>query len=78
MIVHICNLRPKEFVHTFGDLHIYTNHGEQMKKQLSREPLPLPILKLSRQISSIDHFKYEYFKIISYEDGPAIKAPIAI
>jgi thymidylate synthase len=78
MVAHICDLHPKEFVHTFGDLHIYTNHVEQVKEQLSRKPLPLPALKLNRQVSSIDDFKYEDFEIVGYEHCPAIKAPIAV
>ncbi|MDR2603640.1 MAG: thymidylate synthase [Puniceicoccales bacterium] len=78
MVAHVCNLHPKEFVHTFGDLHIYINHVEQVKEQLSRKPLPLPTLKLNRQVSSIDDFKYEDFEIVGYEHGPAIKAPIAV
>ncbi|MDR1173445.1 MAG: thymidylate synthase [Puniceicoccales bacterium] len=78
MVAHVCNLHPKEFVHTFGDLHIYTNHLEQVKEQLTRKPFPLPTLKFSRQVPSIDDFKYEDFEIVGYEHGPAIKAPIAV
>ncbi|MDR2778796.1 MAG: thymidylate synthase [Puniceicoccales bacterium] len=78
MVAYVCNLHPKEFVHTFGDLHIYTNHLEQVEEQLSRKPLSLPTLRLTRPVHSIDDFKYEDFEIVGYEHCPAIKAPIAV
>ncbi|MDR1595395.1 MAG: thymidylate synthase [Puniceicoccales bacterium] len=78
MVAHVCGLHAREFVHTFGDLHIYSNHVEQVREQLSRKPLPLPMLRLSESITAIDNFCYEDIEVIGYEHCPAIKAPIAI
>jgi thymidylate synthase len=78
MIAQVCGLKAKEFVHTFGDLHLYANHIEQAKEQLSREPRPLPQMKINPDIKQIDDFKYEDFELINYNPHPSIKAPIAV
>lgn len=78
MIAHICNLEVGDFVHTFGDLHIYTNHMEQVELQLSREPYELPTLNIKRKITNIEDFQYEDFEILNYKSHPVIKAPVAI
>ncbi|MEJ2094625.1 MAG: thymidylate synthase, partial [Gammaproteobacteria bacterium] len=78
MIAQVCGLRPGEFVHTFGDAHLYLNHLEQVDEQLSRKPLPLPVMKINPDVTSILDFKYEDFELIGYESHPAIKAPIAV
>jgi thymidylate synthase len=69
---------PGEFVHTFGDLHLYENHLEQAKLQLSREPRPLPTMRNNPTVRDIFQFKYEDFTLEDYDPHPAIKAPIAI
>ncbi len=78
MVAQVCGLKPGEFVHSFGDLHIYTNHLEQVKLQLSREFRPLPQMKLNPAIKNIHYFTYPDFEVIGYDPHPAIKAPIAV
>ena len=78
MIAQVCDLRPGEFVHTFGDVHIYRNHMEQVKLQLNREPFPLPAMKLNPAVKNIFDFKFEDFTLENYECHPAIKAPVAV
>jgi thymidylate synthase len=78
MVAQVCNLRAGDFVHTFGDAHIYANHFDQVKLQLSREPRPLPQMRLNPSVSSIFDFKYDDFEIVGYDPHPGIKAPIAI
>ena len=78
MVAQVCGLKPGEFVHTFGDLHLYANHVEQAKLQLSREPRPLPQMKLNPAVKNIDDFKFEDFELVGYDPHPAIKAPIAV
>ena len=78
MMAQVCGLAPGDFVHTFGDAHLYLNHVEQAKLQLSREPRPLPTMRLNREIHSIYDFKYEDFSLEGYDPHPAIKAPIAV
>ncbi|MEQ1675364.1 MAG: thymidylate synthase [Chitinophagaceae bacterium] len=78
MIAQVCDLQPGEFIHTFGDVHIYNNHMEQVKLQLSREPFPLPTMKLNPAIKNIFDFKYEDFTLENYQSHPAIKAPVAV
>ena len=78
MIAQICNLKPGDFVHTFGDLHLYANHVEQAKLQLSREPRPLPILRLNTEIKKLEDFDYADISIVDYDPHPVIKAPIAV
>jgi thymidylate synthase len=78
MIAQVCGLRPGEFIHTFGDLHLYENHLEQARLQLAREPRPLPQLRLNPAIKRIDAFEYQDFELADYQPHPAIKAPIAV
>ncbi len=78
MMAQVTNLAPGEFVHTLGDAHIYKNHFEQVKLQLSREPRTLPTMRLNPEVKDIFGFKYEDFPIENYDPHPGIKAPIAI
>lgn len=78
MIAQVCNLEPGEFIHTFGDVHIYNNHLEQVHLQLSRKPLPLPTMKLNAEVKNIFDFKYEDFSLENYQFHPPIKAPVAV
>ena len=78
MIAQVCGLKPGEFVHTTGDTHIYRNHFEQVATQLSREPRPLPKMRLNPEVKSIFDFKYEDFTLEGYDPWPAIKAPVAV
>lgn len=78
MVAQVCDLALGDFVHTFGDVHIYSNHLEQVKLQLSREQRPLPSMKLNPSIKDIDAFDFEDFELIGYNPHPAIKAPVAV
>ncbi|MEY2466426.1 MAG: thymidylate synthase [Verrucomicrobiota bacterium] len=78
MVAQVCGLKPGTFVHTFGDLHLYSNHLEQAKLQLTREPRPLPQMKLNPAVKNIHDFKFEDFELVGYDPHPGIKAPIAI
>lgn len=78
MMAQVCDLKLGEFVHTLGDAHIYQNHFEQVKLQLSREPRSWPQMKINSTVKDIFSFKYEDFELAGYEPHPAIKAPIAI
>jgi len=78
MIAQVCGLEPGEFVHTTGDTHIYRNHFEQVATQLSREPRPLPRMRLNPDVKSVFDFKYEDFTLEGYDPWPAIKAPVAV
>lgn len=78
MVAQVTGLKPGDFVHTFGDLHLYKNHLEQTRLQLSREPRTLPIMKLNPEIKNIHDFKYEDFTLEGYDPHPAIKAPVAV
>ena len=78
MIAQVCNLKAGKFVHTLGDAHLYVNHLEQAKLQLSREVMGLPELKLSSNVNNIFDFKFEDIEIVNYESHPAISAPIAV
>ena len=78
MVAQVCGLRPGDFVHSFGDLHLYANHLEQARLQLSREPRPLPTMKLNPGVRDIHAFCYEDFELSGYDPHPGIKAPIAV
>jgi thymidylate synthase len=78
MVAQVCGLKYGDFVHTFGDLHLYSNHIEQAMLQLSRDPRPLPTMKINPEVKSIFDFKYEDFQLEGYDPHPAIKAPVAI
>ena len=78
MVAHVTNLKPGDFVHVLGDAHIYHNHFDQVKEQLSRKPFPLPKLWLNPEIKSIDEFKVQDIKLENYQYHPPIKAPMAV
>jgi thymidylate synthase len=78
MIAQVVDMEPGDFVHTFGDAHLYSNHFEQAMEQLSRTPFPLPTMKLNPEVKSIFDFTYEDFVLINYQCHPAIKAPVAV
>ncbi len=78
MIAQVCGLEPGEFVHTLGNAHIYSNHFEQVKLQLTREPLPLPQVKLNPEIKNIDDFKFEDIELIDYQSHGVIKGAVAV
>jgi len=78
MMAQVCNLEPGDFVHTFGDAHLYLNHMEQTELQLSREPRLLPTMRINPDVKNIFEFKFEDFTLEGYDPHPAIKAPVAI
>jgi thymidylate synthase len=78
MIAQVCDLEPGEFVHSFGDVHLYSNHFEQANLQLTRTPFPLPTMKINTGVKDIFSFKYEDFELLNYESHPGIKAPVAV
>ncbi|MCG2617249.1 thymidylate synthase [Terrimonas sp. NA20] len=78
MIAQVCDLEPGDFIHTFGDVHIYSNHQEQVQLQLSRTPFPLPEMKLNPAVKDIFSFSFEDFSLENYQSHPAIKAPVAV
>ena len=78
MMAQVCNLQPGEFVHTLGDAHIYLNHMEQVKLQLSREPYPLPQMKINPEVKSIFDFKFEDFELVGYQSHPHIAGAVAV
>ncbi|MGI8966289.1 MAG: thymidylate synthase [Limisphaerales bacterium] len=77
-VAQVCGLKPGDFIHTFGDLHLYANHLAQAQEQLAREPRPLPQMKLNPAVKNIDTFKFEDFELVGYDPHPGIKAPIAV
>jgi thymidylate synthase len=78
MLAQVCGLQPGEFVHTFGDAHIYTNHFKQVEEQLSRNPRPYPKIKINPNVRSIFDFKFEDFELVDYNPHPRISAPVAV
>jgi thymidylate synthase len=78
MVAQVCDLRPGEFIHTFGDLHLYQNHLDQAREQLARDFRPLPRMQLNPAVKSIYDFRFEDFTLSEYDPHPAIKAPIAV
>jgi thymidylate synthase len=78
MIAQSCDMEPGEFIHTFGDVHIYNNHREQVNLQLSRSPYPLPEMKLNPAVKNIFDFRFEDFTLVNYQSHPPIKAPVAV
>ena len=78
MMAQVCDLEPGEFIHTTGDTHIYTNHMEQIREQLSREPRPLPRMILNPEVKNIFDFKYEDFTLVDYDPWPAIKGVVSV
>ncbi|WNS73912.1 thymidylate synthase [Bacillus sp. DTU_2020_1000418_1_SI_GHA_SEK_038] len=78
MIAQVCDLEPGEFIHTFGDTHIYLNHLDQVKLQLTREPMALPKMKINPEVKDIFSFKFEDFELVNYEAHPHIKGEVSI
>lgn len=78
MMAQVCGLQYGDFVHSFGDVHIYNNHMEQVKLQLSREPYPLPVMKLNQEVKDLFNFTFDDFTLENYQCHPAIKAPVAV
>lgn len=78
MMAQVCDLEPGEFIHTFGDVHIYNNHLDQVNLQLSRKPYPLPKMNLNKEVKDIFSFRYEDFELQDYHCHPGIKAPVAV
>jgi thymidylate synthase len=78
MVAQACELQPGELVHTFGDTHLYSNHLEQAREQLRREPRPLPAMKLNPEVKDLFAFRYEDFTLEGYDPHPAIRAPVAV
>jgi thymidylate synthase len=78
MVAQVCGLNVGEFIHTFGDVHLYSNHVEQAKLQLGREPKQLPQMKINAEVKNIEDFKYEDFELVGYDPHPRISAPVAI
>ena len=78
MIAQVTDLAPGEFIHTLGDAHLYLNHLEQTEEQLSRQPYPLPVMKLNPEIKSVFDFTFDDFELVGYESHPHIKAPVAV
>jgi len=78
MVAQVCDLEPGDFVHSFGDVHLYNNHVEQANLQLSRDPYPLPTMKINPAIKDIFGFSFEDFTLEGYQSHPGIKAPVAV
>jgi thymidylate synthase len=78
MIAQVCDLQVGDFIHTFGDAHLYSNHFEQAQLQLIRTPFPLPKMKINPAVKDIFEFKFEDFELNNYQSHPAIKAPVAV
>jgi thymidylate synthase len=78
MVAQVCGLKLGDFVHSFGDVHLYNNHFEQAKLQLTRTPFPLPTMKINPEVKDIFGFKFEDFELLHYQSHHAIKAPVAV
>jgi thymidylate synthase len=78
MLAQVCGYRPGEFVHTFGDAHLYSNHLEQARLQLARDSRPLPILSINPDVKDIFSFRFEDFRLDGYDPHPHIAAPVAV
>ena len=78
MVAQVTGLKPGDFVHTFGDAHIYNNHFDQVNLQLSRIPFPLPQLKINPDVKSIFDFKYDDFELVNYQSHPHIKGEVSV
>lgn len=78
MIAQVCDLEVGDFIHTFGDAHLYLNHLEQVDEQLSRKPFPKPTMKINSEVKDIFDFKFDDFELVDYQAHPHIKAPVAI
>jgi thymidylate synthase len=78
MIAQVCDMEPGDFIHSFGDVHLYNNHFEQANLQLSRSPFPLPTMKINPEVKDIFDFKFEDFELENYQSHPGIKAPVAV
>ncbi|HBS78744.1 MAG TPA: thymidylate synthase, partial [Pseudomonas sp.] len=78
MVAQVCDLQPGEFIWSGGDCHLYANHLEQADLQLTREPLPLPTMKLNPEVKDLFAFRFEDFELVGYEAHPHIKAPVAV
>jgi thymidylate synthase len=78
MIAQVCGLEPGDFVHTFGDVHLYRNHLEQARLQITRQPYPLPRMQINREVRSIFGFRYEDFELLNYQAHPHIKAEVSV
>jgi thymidylate synthase len=78
MVAQVCGLKPGEFVHTLGDAHLYVNHLEQAREQLTRTPRELPVMRLNPAVKDLFAFRYEDFTLEGYDPAPAIRAPIAV
>ena len=78
MMAQVCDLEPGEFVHTFGDVHLYTNHVEQAREQLTREPRALPKMRINPEVKDLFAFCYEDFELVDYDPMPHIKAAISV
>lgn len=78
MLAQVCDLKLGEFIHTFGDAHIYSNHMEQVNLQLSRDPRPLPTMEINPNVKDIFSFTYEDFNLVNYDPHPHIKGEVAV
>jgi len=78
MVAQVCKLQPGDFVHTFGDVHLYSNHTEQARLQLNREPYPLPTMRINPEVASIFDYEYQDFELVGYQAHPHIKAEVAV
>jgi thymidylate synthase len=78
MMAQVCGYQPGDFIHTFGDAHIYNNHMEQVELQLSRDPRPLPTMKLNPEVKDIFDFTFDDFELLNYDPHPHIKGVVAV